>query len=153
MWQGPSPKIAWILVLAVHGEAARAALLQASELLVAEVPAARTLIEVAADGAGVADLRRADFGRRLGTSAGYILRASAWAASSASVTAAPIRSPPSGVLRDRAIEILDVDEALGLGDVVLHQRRAGPCRRRAAARVPRSGPSAATASFSFAALT
>ena len=49
------------LVLAVHGEAARAALLQAVELLVPEVPAARTLIQVAADGAGVANLRRADF--------------------------------------------------------------------------------------------
>ena len=54
-----------VLVLAVHGEAARAALLQAVELLVAVVPAARTLVQVAADRADVADLRRADFFRRL----------------------------------------------------------------------------------------
>ena len=49
-----------ILVLAVHGEAARAALLVADELFVAEVPAARTLVDVAADRALIADLRRAD---------------------------------------------------------------------------------------------
>ena len=48
------------LVLAIDGEAARAALLQAVELLVPEVPAARPLHQVAADGADVADLRRAD---------------------------------------------------------------------------------------------
>ena len=53
------------LVLAFHREAARAALLQAVELFVAEVPAARPLHDVAADRAHVADLRRADaFGRR-----------------------------------------------------------------------------------------
>ena len=53
------------LVLAVHGEKQRvAALLEADELLVAEVPAARPLVEVAADRALVADLRRADFDRR-----------------------------------------------------------------------------------------
>jgi len=48
------------LVLALDGEAPRAALLQARELLVPVVPAARPLGEVAADGPDVADLRRPD---------------------------------------------------------------------------------------------
>ena len=52
------------LVLARRREAGVAALLEADELLVAEVPAARALIQVAADGSLVADLRRAHFDRR-----------------------------------------------------------------------------------------
>ena len=63
---GPSPKMAWNWFSPGDREAAVAALLEADELLVAEVPAARPLIEVAADGALVADLRRADFDRRRG---------------------------------------------------------------------------------------
>src|SRR4029450_7107444 len=54
-----------VLILAVHGEAARAALLVADELFVAVVPAAGALIDVAADRRLVPDLRRADLdGRR-----------------------------------------------------------------------------------------
>src|SRR5262245_59376609 len=49
-----------VLVLAVHGKAARSALLEADELLVPEVPAARALVEVAADRSLIANLRCAD---------------------------------------------------------------------------------------------
>ena len=85
-----------ILVLAIDGEAARAALLQAVELLVAEVPAARPLREVPADGADVADLRRADFAGGVGER-GKQLRAPRDARRDPRArTAAPMRSPPSG---------------------------------------------------------
>src|SRR5438105_10183598 len=53
-----------VLILAVDREAARSALLVADELLGAEVPAPRTLVDVAADRPLVANLRRADFDRR-----------------------------------------------------------------------------------------
>ena len=43
--------------------------------------------------------------------------------------------------------------ALGLRDVVLHQRRAGPCRRRAAAPCRARSRAPRRASFSFVALT
>src|SRR5262249_61765404 len=48
------------LILAGRREAAIAALLEADEFFIAEIPAARTLIDVAADGSGVPDLRRPD---------------------------------------------------------------------------------------------
>src|SRR6476620_5799618 len=51
------------LVLACRGEALIAALLEADELLVAEVPATRALIQVAADSPLVPNLRCADFDR------------------------------------------------------------------------------------------
>src|SRR4029078_1231482 len=51
------------LVLARGREAPVAALLEADELLVAEVPAAWPLVEIAADGTLIAHLRRADFYR------------------------------------------------------------------------------------------
>ena len=54
-----------ILVLAGRREAAVAALLEADELLVAEVPAPRPLIDVPADRTLVADLRRPDLPRRV----------------------------------------------------------------------------------------
>src|SRR5262249_57314118 len=53
-----------VLVLAGRREAAAAALLEADEFFAAEVPAARTLVDVAADRSLVADLRRPDFARR-----------------------------------------------------------------------------------------
>ena len=56
--------MAWNWFSPVEREAPVAALLEADELLVAEVPAARPLVEVAADGPLVPDLRRADFDRR-----------------------------------------------------------------------------------------
>src|SRR5689334_21076644 len=49
------------LVFTLRRETPVAALLVADELLVAEVPAARTLVDVAADGSLISDLRRADF--------------------------------------------------------------------------------------------
>src|SRR5439155_18631543 len=53
-----------VLILSADREAAVAALFEADELFVAEVPAARPLVEVAADRALIANLRRADFARR-----------------------------------------------------------------------------------------
>ena len=46
MWQGPSPKMAWLLVLTVNREAARATLLEAVELFVAEMPGNAALVQV-----------------------------------------------------------------------------------------------------------
>ena len=63
---GPPPRMALNWFSPGDREAGGAALLEADELLVAEVPAARPLIEVAADGALVADLRRADLDGRRG---------------------------------------------------------------------------------------
>ena len=54
------------LVFSFRREAPVTALLVADELFVAEVPAPRTLVDVAADRALVPDLRRADFDRRTG---------------------------------------------------------------------------------------
>src|SRR5215471_15449047 len=48
------------LILAGRREAAISALLEADEFFIAEIPAARTLIDVAADGSGVPDLRGSD---------------------------------------------------------------------------------------------
>ena len=49
-----------VLVFAVQGEAALAALEQTGDMLVAEIPAAVALAQVAAERAHVADLRAAD---------------------------------------------------------------------------------------------
>src|SRR6516165_2381830 len=49
------------LILARRREAAIAALLEADEFFIAEIPAARALIDVASDSAGIPDLRRSDF--------------------------------------------------------------------------------------------
>ena len=62
-----------VLVLTGRREAPVAAFLETNEFLVAEVPAARPLIDVAAHGARVSDLRRADFAGRSIT-AGYSSR-------------------------------------------------------------------------------
>src|SRR6476620_10736307 len=59
----PVPEDGVELVLAGRREALVAALLEADELLVTEVPAARPLIQVPADGALFADLRCADLDR------------------------------------------------------------------------------------------
>src|SRR5207248_5686936 len=52
------------LILTRGCETGVAALLEADELLVAVIPAPRPLIDVAADSALIADLRRADVARR-----------------------------------------------------------------------------------------
>src|SRR4030095_4043771 len=107
--------------LAVHGKAARSALLQARELLVAEIPATWPLIEVAADGPGVANLRRAASLRGLherGVQARDVgIRHEIGERDRGANAQASI-----GGFADGAIEVLDVDDPLRLRDVVLHQR-------------------------------
>ena len=122
MWQGPSPKIGVVLVLTVHGEAGGASFFQAGELLVPEVPAPRTLIDVAADGADVPDLWRADFSRRIGDCRIH----PAGIGVLGELRERHRRANPHPAVRrarNRAVQTLHVDQALGLGDVVLHHRQ------------------------------
>jgi hypothetical protein len=64
--RAPAAEDGVVLVLAALGVALLPALLAAVVVFEAEVPAARSLAEVAADGAEVSDLRGRDGGRRLG---------------------------------------------------------------------------------------
>src|SRR5689334_7557402 len=57
---GPAAEDRVELVFSLRRETDVPPFLEADELLVAEVPATRALIEVAADGSLIADLRRAD---------------------------------------------------------------------------------------------
>ena len=109
-----------ILILAVDGEASRSTLLQAIELLVAVVPAARALIQIAADGPGVANLRRADFGRRLGQRGIHLPRVGV-GDEVRERDGAPDPQTTSRSLGDGGVEILHADETIRLRDVVLHQ--------------------------------
>ena len=85
------------MVLPGRREAAVAALLVAEELLVAEVPTARALIQVAANSPLMADLRRSHLAG--GQRDGWIKACPAAPCSTRSTifTAAPMRRPPSGV--------------------------------------------------------
>ena len=108
-----------VLVLALDGEAPRAALLQAVELLVAEIPAARPLHDVAADGAHVPNLRRADFIRRGGQRREQLsCRRVLGEIGELDGRADP---EPAVAGRNRRIEVLEIDDPLGRDDVVLHQ--------------------------------
>src|SRR6266487_2872194 len=110
-----------VLVFAADGEAARAAFLETDELLVAEVPAARPLVDVAADGPLIANLRRPDFSRRVPNRRVQLrdLRMLG------EVDDLDRRSDPQTTVRrrrHRGIEAFDVDEPIGRVDVVLHPR-------------------------------
>src|SRR5690606_40401243 len=129
-----------VLVLAVDREAPRPALLQARELLVAEVPASRPLQQVAAHRAEVADLRRADFAGRLRQ--GAIL--APYPRMGLEVDEPGGGADPEAAFRqvgDRGVEAPHADDAVGRGDVVLHQpdevHAAGERHRTAALGVER----------------
>ena len=98
------------------------ALLEADELLVAEVPAPRPLIEIAADRPLIADLRRADFDRRRDDrgiqprDVGVL----------GQIDHLHGRADPQAAVdrgHRRLERALHVDEAIGLRDVVLHPRQ------------------------------
>ena len=109
-----------VLVLAIHGEAPRAPLLEARELLVAEVPAPRALREVAAYRPGVANLRRADFLGGL-HERGVLLRGLGVLDELDERDGRADAQPAVGRCRDRLVEVLHVHQPVGLGDVVFHQ--------------------------------
>ena len=111
-----------VLVLAVQGEALVAALEQAVDVLVAEVPAAVALAQVAAERAHVADLRSADVAGRRGQCRERASCRSACSAMSASLVPAPMVTAvafhlDAGELADAA----QADDLVRLGDVLLLQ--------------------------------
>src|SRR5262249_29051363 len=110
------------LILARRREAAIPALLETDEFFIAEIPAAWPLIDVAADRSGVTDLRRSDLagsGGKHGIQSGNLLvleqihdlhgRADLHAS---------VGSAHGGGFE----RILDVYDAIGLLDIVLHSR-------------------------------
>src|SRR5690606_9688551 len=110
------------------------------ELLVAEVPAARPLEQVAADRAEVADLRRPDLSGRLRQR--RVLAAHArMCLELDELRGGPDAQTALGEVGDRGIEPFHVDDALGRDDEVLHQadevHPAGQRHRTPALRVER----------------
>ena len=108
------------LILAGRREAAIATLLEADEFFIAEIPAARTLIDVAADGSGVPDLRRADLsgsrGKRRIRPRDLLVLDQINDFHRGADLHASVRSA-----RHRRFEcILDIHDAVGLLDVILH---------------------------------
>ena len=107
------------LVLPFHREAARAALLQAVELFITEIPAARPLHDVAANSSDIADLRRANAFGGGHQCREQLARRCMLGEVDDLGGRADAQSTISG--RDRLIETFDRHDAIRRNDVVLHE--------------------------------